>query len=171
MTEPGQSAEELFGEALELPPERRSAFLDQACRDAPELWRVVERLLEQGQQAARFLANPAFSPGGNVTLTEASTAVSPGRFQPGQLIAGRSAIVRFIARGGMGEVYEAKDQFLQDAGVALKIIRPEIAADVTTSARFEQEVLLAVRWSTPTFAPSTRFFAVTSPRLPFCSSP
>jgi hypothetical protein len=34
----------------------------------------------------------------------------------------------------MGEVYEAKDQFLQNAGVALKIIRPEIAADATSIA-------------------------------------
>jgi len=31
MTEPRQSAEELFGEALELPPEGRSAFLDRVC--------------------------------------------------------------------------------------------------------------------------------------------
>jgi hypothetical protein len=45
----------------------------------------------------------------------------------------------------MGEVYEAKDQFLQDAAVALKINRPDIAADATTSARFEQGGLLARR--------------------------
>ena len=45
MTEPGQSAEDLFGEALELPPESRATFLDQACRDAPELRRQVEQLL------------------------------------------------------------------------------------------------------------------------------
>ena len=142
MTDPRQSAEELFGEALELPVERRSAFLDYACRDAPELRRRVEQLLEQDQQAGSFLANPAFTPDGNTALTEANT-VSPGRFQAGQLIANRFAIVRFIARGGMGEVYEARDQFLQDAGVALKIIRPEIAADATASARFQQEVVLA----------------------------
>jgi hypothetical protein len=53
-TDPRQSAEELFGEALELPPERRSAFLDQACRDAPELRRRVEQLLERDQQAGSF---------------------------------------------------------------------------------------------------------------------
>jgi hypothetical protein len=88
MTDPGPSAEELFGEALELPPERRSAFLDQVCRDAPALRRAVERLLEQDQQAGSFLANPAFIPGGNATLTAASTPVSPGRFESGQLIAG-----------------------------------------------------------------------------------
>jgi hypothetical protein len=37
MTEPRQSAEELFGEALELPPEGRSAFLEQACGHNAEL--------------------------------------------------------------------------------------------------------------------------------------
>ena len=153
MTDPGQLAEELFGEALELPPERRSAFLDQACRDAPELRRLVERLLEQDQQAGSFLGNPAFTPDGNATQTAASTMPGPGRFQAGQLIADRFAIVRFIARGGMGEVYEARDQFLQDACVALKIIRPEIAADATTSARFQQEVVLARKVVHPNLCP------------------
>ena len=91
----------------------------------------------------------------------------PGRFQSGQLIAGRFAIVRFIARGGMGEVYEAKDQFLQDAGVALKIIRPEIAADATTSARFEQEVLLARKVVHPNLCPIYEIFRCDQPAPPF----
>jgi eukaryotic-like serine/threonine-protein kinase len=98
MTDPRQSAEELFGEALELPVERRSAFLDQACRDAPELRRRVERLLEKDQQAGSFLGNPAFTPDRSAAQTATSTAVSPGRFQAGQLIADRFSIVRFIAR-------------------------------------------------------------------------
>ena len=121
MTDPGQSAEELFGEALELPPERRSAFLDQACRNAPELRRQVERLLEQDQQAGSFLANPVIYPGWLTRLRLLQALwPSPSRFQAGQLIADRFAIVRFIARGGMGEVYEAKDQFLQDATCCLE---------------------------------------------------
>jgi serine/threonine protein kinase/Tol biopolymer transport system component len=92
---------------------------------------------------------------------------NPGRFQSGQLIAGRFVIVRFIARGGMGEVYEAKDQFLQDAGVALKIIRPEIAADATTSARFEQEVLLARKVVHPNLCPIYEIFRCDQPAPPF----
>jgi serine/threonine protein kinase len=166
MTDPRQSAEDLFGEALELPPERRSAFLDQACRDAPELRRRVERLLEQDQQAGSFLANPAFTPDGNADLTAANTA-SSGRFQAGQLIADRFRIVRFIARGGMGEVYEAKDQFLQDASVALKIIRPEIAADATTSARFQQEVVLARKVVHSNLCPIYEIFRCDQPAPPF----
>jgi serine/threonine protein kinase/Tol biopolymer transport system component len=141
MTDPGHFAEELFGEALELPPERRSAFLDQACRDAPELRRLVEQLLAKDEEAGSFLAGPAFIPEATGTLSNANSP--PARFQPAQLIADRFLIVRFIARGGMGEVYEARDQLLQGASVALKVIRPEIAADAATSTRFQQEVVLA----------------------------
>jgi serine/threonine protein kinase/Tol biopolymer transport system component len=167
MTDPRQSAEELFGEALELPLERRPAFLDQACRDAPELRRLVERLLEQDQQAGSFLGNPAFTPDGNATQTAASTMPGPGRFQAGQLIADRFAVVRFIARGGMGEVYEARDQFLGDTSVALKIIRPEIAADATTSTRFQQEVVLARKVVHSNLCPIYEIFRCDQPAPPF----
>jgi Tol biopolymer transport system component len=167
MTDPGQFAEELFGEALELPPERRSAFLDQACRDAPELRHRVERLLELDQQAGSFLANPALTPDANTAQTAAGTMDNPGRFQAGQLIADRFAIVRFIARGGMGEVYEAKDQFLHDASIALKIIRPEIAADATTSARFQQEVVLARKVVHSNLCPIYEIFRCDQPAPPF----
>jgi hypothetical protein len=45
MSDQEQSAERLLGATLDLPPERRSAYLDQACRGAPELRRLVEELL------------------------------------------------------------------------------------------------------------------------------
>ena len=167
MTDPGQSAEELFGEALELHPEGRSAFLDRACGHDPKLRRLVEQLLMEDARAGSFLGHPAFTPDGTQTLSAVSPPASSGRFQPGQLIAGRFAIVRFIARGGMGEVYEAKDQFLQDTGVALKIIRPEIAADATASARFEQEVLLARKVVHPNLCPIHEIFRCDQPAPPF----
>ena len=67
----------------------------------------------------------------------------------------------------MGEVYEAKDQFLQDSGVALKIIRPEIAADATTSTRFEQEVLLARKVVHANLCPIYEIFRCDQPAPPF----
>ena len=63
-------------------------------------------------------------------------------FSPGELVAERYRIVRFIARGGMGEVYEAEDRELR-ASVALKTIRPEIAADPAMMERFKREIHLA----------------------------
>jgi eukaryotic-like serine/threonine-protein kinase len=60
----------------------------------------------------------------------------------GEVLAGRFRIVRFIARGGMGEVYEAEDQVLRER-VALKTIRPDVANDPRTMERFLREVHLA----------------------------
>lgn len=63
-------------------------------------------------------------------------------FGPGQLVADRFRIVRFIASGGMGELYEAEDLELHER-VALKTIRPDIAQDAEAIARFKREVFLA----------------------------
>src|SRR5579863_9570750 len=40
-------AEQIFGEALDLPREERAAFLVKACRDKPAVRQVVEALLEE----------------------------------------------------------------------------------------------------------------------------
>src|SRR5262245_12341018 len=55
-------------------------------------------------------------------------------FGPGDRLAGRYVILRFIARGGMGEVYEAEDLELRET-IALKVIRPEVAASERASER------------------------------------
>jgi TolB-like protein/tRNA A-37 threonylcarbamoyl transferase component Bud32 len=67
---------------------------------------------------------------------------TPHRFAVNQIIAGRFRVVRFIARGGMGEIYEAEDQTLRVL-VALKAIRHEIAGDPMAIERFRREILLA----------------------------
>ena len=51
--------EELFHQALERAPEARPAFLDDACREDPELRQQVELLLRQGEEAGSFLERPA----------------------------------------------------------------------------------------------------------------
>jgi tetratricopeptide (TPR) repeat protein/TolB-like protein/predicted Ser/Thr protein kinase len=60
----------------------------------------------------------------------------------GQLIAGRYRILSLVGRGGMGVVYRAQDEQL-NVCVALKVIRPEIAAKRRTAERFRQELRLA----------------------------
>jgi serine/threonine protein kinase/Tfp pilus assembly protein PilF len=71
--------------------------------------------------------------------------VPGGRFQIGDILGGRFKVVRFIARGGMGEVYEVEDRYLQDVHIALKVILPQYSTDTTAQRRFEQEVILARR--------------------------
>jgi serine/threonine protein kinase len=58
-----------------------------------------------------------------------------------QILADRYRIRRFLALGGMGEVYEADDLELGDR-VALKTIRPELAGDRLSLERFRREIML-----------------------------
>ncbi|HEY2798185.1 MAG TPA: tetratricopeptide repeat protein [Thermoanaerobaculia bacterium] len=82
------------------------------------------------------------------TPVRSGAARAPGTYVPGlskgEVLAGRFRIVRFIARGGMGEVYEAEDQVLRER-VAVKTIRsrPDVAGDPRSMERFLREVNLA----------------------------
>jgi eukaryotic-like serine/threonine-protein kinase len=64
------------------------------------------------------------------------------------VVAGRYRIVRFVARGGMGEVYEAEDLEL-GVRVALKTVRPEVGALPGVVERFKREIQLARKVSHP----------------------
>jgi len=67
---------------------------------------------------------------------------------PGVVLAGRFRIERLLGVGGMGVVYRATDQSL-DVPVALKLLRPELAARPQAFERFRQELLLARQVSNP----------------------
>ena len=56
----------------------------------------------------------------------------------------RFRVVRFIARGGMGELYEAEDLTLGER-VALKTIRSEIAINERANQRFRRASRLAAK--------------------------
>jgi tetratricopeptide (TPR) repeat protein len=102
--------------------------------------------------------DPAASPPDLGPLLDTQTeATSPRRrslgaaeatFAPGQVLADRYRIVRFIAQGGMGEVYEADDRELGER-VALKTVRPEIGSQEGALDRFKREVHLARKVTHP----------------------
>jgi serine/threonine protein kinase len=67
-------------------------------------------------------------------------------FRPGVVVGRRYEIRRFIARGGMGEVYEAFDQELHER-VALKTVTATACDDPSAVRRLKAEVQLARRVS------------------------
>ena len=56
-------------------------------------------------------------------------------FQEGDVLGGRYEILQLLGEGGMGAVYKALDRELSRP-VALKLIRPELAANPSILARF-----------------------------------
>ncbi len=156
MTTPPQLVEQLFEAALALDPGERGAFLDRACGHDAELRHTVEELLAEDANVGNFLEHPPFEfldqdetcahlmTTGPIDLNH-DLAPPKGRLAPNQILIDRFVIVRFIAKGGMGEVYEAADCLLQGAKVAVKTILPQIAHDPDLLRRFESEVLLARR--------------------------
>ena len=61
---------------------------------------------------------------------------------------GQYEIVRLIGRGGMGEVYLARDIAL-DVRVAIKVLRPELAGSLESQHRFLREARIAGRLRHP----------------------
>ena len=132
-----QSAERLLGATLELPPERRSVFLDQACRESPELRRMVEELLFRNG----FLKGP--SSGDNPESAE--TIRVNGNLATGTKL-GRYSIIEALGAGGMGFVYRARDERLERA-VAIKILAPGLLRGEDARRRFHKEALALAKLS------------------------
>jgi Tol biopolymer transport system component len=137
-----EQIKDLFQAALDLPPEQRPSFLDQACGDEA-LRAEVDRLLEQYEQTGSFLENPPFP-----SPVSASPAESRRTFSESELVADRFKIIRFIGQGGMGEVYAAEDLELHER-VALKTLLPEIAGDPHALERLKREIHHARRVAHP----------------------
>lgn len=113
--------------AAELAPENRVAFVENACGGDEGLKAAVLRLLDEhdDDESREILTRRPVH-----TLSE------------GELLASRFRIVRFIGRGGMGEVYLAADTDL-GGQVALKIVRPDLLSDPEFPSRFRREIQLA----------------------------
>jgi serine/threonine protein kinase len=101
---------------------------------------TCQRLLTE---AVRALATAATAPETSRDGTRWNTT-----FQPGVVLAKRYRIKHFIARGGMGEVYEAFDEDLQQR-VALKTVAAAASDHPDAVRRLKGEVQLARRVSHP----------------------
>src|SRR5262245_12574960 len=124
------SVESIFLAALEEPaPEKRAAYLDEACRDDMELRRQVERLLRAQPRVGVLLESPAPALVG--------TGDEPSRGGPGTMI-GLYKLLEQIGEGGFGVVFMAEQTQPVRRKVALKVLKPGMDTRQVV-ARFEAE--------------------------------
>jgi hypothetical protein len=135
-----QQIRAVFDAAVEQPGSSAGEFLRQACGSDTALYCEVQRMLEECRRPG-ILDRPLLGPA-------SAAAAPPGVFQDGQTVAGRYRIVRYLNRGGMGEVYQAQDLELRET-VALKTLLPAIAEDESMIARFKQEIALSRKIAHP----------------------
>ena len=128
-----EAAERLFGEAVGLPRERRSAFLDGACAGKPELRRIVEDLLDSNDRLSGFLSEPAYMQAAEVGMAS-QTVVLPA----GARLLERYVITGRLGAGGMGVVYRARDEKL-DRDIAIKMLQRGLLTSDEARARFRRE--------------------------------
>ena len=134
--------ERLFHEALALPPQRRTQFLDDSCAGNDALKHDVQSLLDESAEDD-FLEKPALDPDAT-------------RFQPptSSLIGRRLSEYEITARigaGGMGDVYRARDVKL-GRNVAIKVLPAPLAHDGARIARFRREAQILATLNHPHIA-------------------
>ncbi|PYS09605.1 MAG: hypothetical protein DMG17_26625 [Acidobacteria bacterium] len=144
--------EQLCQAALERDRTLRGAFLEEACAGDEELQREVESLLAQEGQVGSFLEA---SPLEDLAAQEAQAAIRFGSDSAQSALVGEQlgsySIRSLVAKGGMGEVYCARDTKL-GRDVALKILPSSFARDPDRLARFRREARLLASLNHPHIA-------------------
>jgi serine/threonine protein kinase len=123
--------EDLFEAARQKPAEQRTDFVCKACGDDLDLGAEVASLLKAAEDRDSFLDGAALS----------SIAERPSTLKAGDTL-GNFQIVSLLGRGGMGEVWRARDPRLR-RDVAIKVLPPNLARDPGRIARFEREARAA----------------------------
>jgi len=119
--ESNSRAAKLFEAAIDMASAERASYLDRACKDDKNLRAKVDALLEADGKAEGYLEPPVDQ-----------TAIRSDPIEPTEKVRGRRIgkyqLLRVIASGGMGIVYEAM-QDNSDRLVALKVLKAGFSSE------------------------------------------
>ena len=132
--------DDIFQTVCDLPPDKRSAYLNEACAGDEAMRREVEELIQYYETNKTFLEKPAIQDVAQQMVESGAMATPTPEPLIGKVI-GNYRILSTIFAGGMGEVYLARDLSL-DVDVAVKFLRREFNDDPEWQARLEREARL-----------------------------
>ena len=139
-----QTIEQIFNEAVALPPDERASFVAEKSGDDEELRREILALLAEDAENTDFLNEPIFSDGLRLLENDFSELLKAGKFA-------RYKLLKLLGRGGMGAVFLAQDTTLE-RNIALKVLPPKFAENEQSILRFRQEARTASAISHPNVA-------------------
>jgi hypothetical protein len=130
-----QRVKELLDQAIEMAPEQRAKFIEEACGSDGALRAELESLLSAGDGlSADFLQSPLPGEFGR----EMQGIDSAGTLAAGQIFADRFNLIRRLGEGGMGQVWLAEQTSPVRREVALKLIKAGMY-DEAVVQRFQSE--------------------------------
>ncbi len=136
---------DLFSNAVDLPPDKRKAYLDLHCEGDPGLRVEVEKMLAADQAVGNRLEKIIESQAINV-IDSGEIATAPVRDPAIGQVLGHYRITEAIGAGGMGAVYKAEridEEFSHS--VAIKIVGNRVAAAHTLERlRAERQILASL---------------------------
>jgi serine/threonine protein kinase len=106
--------------------------------ESPETGAHPQNSAEKPPQAQRISSS---APKDQISFTK-TLETTPDELTRGTLFAGRYEIIEELGAGGMGRVYRVHDTKLNEE-VALKLIKPDIAAERRIVERFQNEIKIA----------------------------
>jgi eukaryotic-like serine/threonine-protein kinase len=138
---------EIYHSALEIDSkEKRKAFLEKVCAEDTTLRQEVESLLAADSEAGSFIVEPIVKKAlTSLTLENSSSIALAGKNL------GHYRILSKIAKGGMGEVYLAKDTRLNRL-VAVKTLPVTLSDHSNYLRRFQTEAKAAATLNHPNVA-------------------
>lgn len=138
--------EHLVEQALELPPEEQTAFIQKVCGDDEELRKEITSLLQYKEQAFSFIRE--FSENVVPPAFAEQSESTEGEDQRINTVVGHYQIIDILGRGGMGVVYKAMDTKL-DRTVALKFLPSHLTRSKKDRQRFIREAKAAAALNHP----------------------